>query len=174
MKKYFLFALMAVSLVSCEEELTTNTPTFEAMKSYDFWRATKITANFNNGDLVIIGANDSENVTLFIDNYELGKEYTLGTDNYNVATYSKVENDTVYHYSTSSSTGKGYIKLEPVENQTPGTISGTFYAEMVPVDPTLVLPETPLVNLNKGVFFRIPLVYPPVQPETPNPETPQP
>lgn len=169
MKKYFLFALMAVSLVSCEEELTTNSPTFEAMKSYDFWRATKITANHNNGDLIIVGANDSENVTLFIDNYELGKEYTLGTDNYNVATYSKTEDEKVYLYSTSSSTGKGYIKLDPVEKQTPGTISGTFYAEMVPVDAAMVLPDTPIVNLNKGVFFRIPLVYPSAQPETPNP-----
>ncbi|MEG0917326.1 MAG: DUF6252 family protein [Myroides sp.] len=169
MKKYFLFALMAVSLVSCEEELTVNTPTFEAMKSYDFWRATKLTANVDNsGNLVIVGATDSENVTLFIHNYESGKEYELGTTNHHVATYSKIEKDTVYLYSTSSSTGKGYIKLDPVEKQVPGTISGTFMAEMVPVDPTLVLPETPLVNLNKGVFFRIPLVTPPVA-ETPNP-----
>jgi len=64
MKKYFLFALMAVSLVSCEEELTTNTPTFEAMKSYDFWRATQLTANFDNGNLVIVGANDSEKIQI--------------------------------------------------------------------------------------------------------------
>ena len=168
MKKYFLFALMAFSLVSCEEELTVNTPTFEAMKSYDFWRATKLTANVDNGNLVIVGATDSENVTLFIHNYESGKEYELGTTNHHVATYSKTEKDVVYLYSTSSSTGKGYIKLDPVEKQVPGTISGTFMAEMVPVDPALVLPETPSVNLNKGVFFRIPLVTPPVA-ETPNP-----
>lgn len=163
---------MAVSLVSCEEELTVNTPTFQTMNGYEFWRATNMTANVDNGDLVIVGVNESENVTLFIDNYELGQEYTLGTSNYNVATFSKIENDTVYLYSTSSSTGKGYIKLDPVEKQVPGTISGTFMAEMVPVDPTLVLPETPIVNLNKGVFFRIPLVYPPAMPETP--ETPNP
>ena len=169
MKKYFLFALLAVSLVSCEEELTTNTPTFEVMKGYDFWRASSITANVDNGDLVIVGAHESENVTLFIDNYELGKEYTFGTSNYNVATYSKTDEDKVYLYSTSSSTGKGYVMLDPVEKQVPGTISGTFYAEMVPVNPTLVLPDTEIVNLNKGVFFRIPLVYPPMEPETPNP-----
>lgn len=182
MKKYFLIALAAISLVSCEEELTTNTPTFEAMNSYTFWRATKIAANFNDGDLVIVGANDTENITLYIEDYELGQEYTLGTSNYNVATYSKVENDTVYRYSTSSSTGKGYIKLEPIENQVPGTISGTFYAEMEPVDATMVLPDREVVNFNKGVFFRIPITYPPVEnpeipenPETPeDPETPQP
>ncbi len=171
MKKYFLFALMAFSLVSCEEELTINNPTFEAMNSYDFWRASKMTANVDNGNLVIVGATDSENVTLFIQNYESGKEYELGTTNYHVATYSKIEKDTVYLYSTSSSTGKGYIKLDAPEKQQDGTISGTFYAEMVPVDPTLVLPNTPLVNFNKGVFFRIPIVYPPIveTPETPNP-----
>src|SRR5690606_1822492 len=112
-------------------------------------RATKLTANVDNGNLVIVGATDSENVTLFIHNYESGKEYELGTTNHHVATYSKIENDTVYLYSTSSSTGKGYVKLDPHETQVPGTISGTFYAEMVPVDPTLVLPETPVVNFNK-------------------------
>lgn len=168
MKKYFLFALMAVSLVSCEEEISTNAPTFEAMKSYDFWRATKFTANVDNGNLVIVGANDSENVTLFIHNYESGKEYELGTTNHHVATYTKKDNDTVYMYSTSSTTGKGYIKLDAVEKQVPGTISGTFMAEMVPVNPTLVLPKQPVINLNKGVFFRIPIVQPPVA-ETPNP-----
>lgn len=170
MKKYFLFALMAVSLVSCEEDLSTNSPTFQAMKGYTFWRATDMTANVNNGNLVIVGVNESENISLFINNYELGKEYMLGgSGNSSVASYSKKENSTTYLYSTAVSSGNGYIKLDPVEKQTPGTISGTFYAEMVPVDPTLVLPETPLVNLNKGVFFRIPLVYPPAQPETPNP-----
>lgn len=168
MKKYFLIALAAVSFVSCEEELGINTPTFEALNGYTFWRATKMTANFNDGDLVIVGANDSENITLYIEDYELGKEYTLGTSNFNVATYSKVQDDVVYNYSTSSTTGKGYIKLEPAENQVQGTISGTFYAEMVPVDPAVVLPDAETVNFNKGVFFRIPVNYPTVdQPETP-------
>ena len=171
MKKYFLVALLAISsisFISCEEELTNNSPAFEAMNSYTFWRATNLAANVDNGDLVIIGATDSENVTLYVDNYELGREYSLGTDNYNVATYSKKVNDTIYHYSTSSSTGRGYIKLEAAEKQVPGTISGTFYAEMVPVNPELVLPDAKVVNMNKGVFFRIPLTYPPAEvPVTP-------
>lgn len=173
MRKYFLIALASVALVSCEEELETNSPTFEALKGYDFWRATKFTANFNDGNLVIVGANDSENLTLFIENYELGKEYILGESNFNVATYSTVVDDVTYTYSTSSSTGAGYIKLEPYENQEYGTISGTFYAEMVPTDEAVVLPDTEIINFNKGVFFRVPVVYPPI--ETPeSPEEPKP
>lgn len=159
---------MAFSLVSCEEDLSTNSPTFQAMKGYTFWRATDMTANVDNGNLVIVGVNESENISLFINNYELGKEYTLGGgSNSSVASYSKRENNVTYLYSTAVSTGSGFIKFDPVEKQAPGTISGTFYAEMMPVDPTLILPETPLVNLNKGVFFRIPLVTAPVA-ETPN------
>lgn len=170
MRKYFLIALASVAFVSCEEELSTNTPTFEAFKGYNFWRASKFTANFNDGNLVIVGANDSENVTLYIEDYELGKEYVLGESNFNVATYSAVVDEVTYRYSTSSSTGKGYIKLEPAENQEYATISGTFYAEMVPVDPSVVLPDTETVNFNKGVFFRIPIVYPTVEtPEEPAP-----
>ncbi|WKW47095.1 DUF6252 family protein [Myroides sp. JBRI-B21084] len=159
MKKYFLLALLAVSFVSCEEELSVNEPTMEAMNGYNFWRASSFVANVTDGDLVIVGANGSENVTLYIDNYLSGTEYPLGVSNYNVATYSKTVNDKMYLYSTSSSTGKGYIKLDPEEKQVPGTISGTFMAEMVPTDPNMVLSEAPVVNFNKGVFFRIPIKY---------------
>src|SRR5690606_7189062 len=169
MKKYFLIALAAVSLVSCEEELSTNTPTFEAQKGYTFWRATKIAANFNDGDLVIVGANDTENITLFIEDFEFGKEYSLGDSNYNVATYSVEVDDKTYLYSTSSTTGKGYIKLDPAEKQEEGKISGTFYAEMVPVDPANMVEGLDIVNFNKGVFFKIPIKYPAVE----NPETPE-
>lgn len=157
MKKYFLFALMTLALTSCEEDVTDNTPAFEGLKGYEFWRATKMAATVNDGDLVIVGANDSENFTLYVDNYELGKEYTFGNSNVNVATYSKVENDTIYRYSTSSTTGKGYIKLEPADRQKPGTISGTFVAEMLPNTGSPVIKDSKVVNMNKGVFFQIPL-----------------
>lgn len=160
MKKYFLIALVALSFASCEEELSVNNPSFQATKDYNFWRASKMQAFVKDGDLVIVGATDNENVTLYVDNYELGKNYTLGTSNYTVATYSKVVDDVKYHYSTSSSTGMGYIQLDPVDKQVPGKISGTFMAEMLPN--AAALPETPRVNFNKGVFFQIPLSEAPV------------
>lgn len=176
MKKYFLIVLAGLSLTSCEEEISINTPAFEATNGYSFWRATKVKATVDEGNLVIVGADDAENITLYIENYEYGAEYTLGISNVNVATYSKIENDTVYRYSTSSSTGNGFIKLDPVEKQMPGTITGTFFAEMEVLTGSPVLldasgnPQT-VVNLNKGVFFQIPLDEA-VQPE-PEPENPE-
>lgn len=157
MKKYFLVALTALALVSCEEEIVVNTPAFEAMNGYNFWKASSMQATVDNGDLVIVGAHESENITLYIDNYAFGEEYTLGVSNVNVATFSKKIDDVVYNYSTSSSTGKGFIKLDPVEKQIPGAISGIFYAEMVPVTGSAVLPGQEVVNFNKGTFFQIPL-----------------
>lgn len=173
MKKYFLIVLAGLSLTSCEEEISINTPAFEATNGYTFWRATKVQATVDEGNLVIVGADDAENITLYIESYEYGKEYTLGASNVNVATYSKMENDTVYRYSTSSSTGNGYIKLDPVEKQMPGTITGTFFAEMEVLTGSPVLADesgNPIttVNFNKGIFFQIPLsevVYP--DPENP-------
>ncbi|HLU51505.1 MAG TPA: DUF6252 family protein, partial [Flavobacteriaceae bacterium] len=164
----------------CEEEISINTPAFEATNGYTFWRAAKVQAivDVDKGDLVIVGADDAENITLYIENYDYGKEYTLGISNVNVATYSKMENDTVYRYSTSSSTGNGYIKLDPVEKQKPGTITGTFFAEMEVLTGSPVLfdesgnPITTM-NFNKGVFFEIPLTKA-EQPESENPEDGEP
>ncbi|HLW42154.1 MAG TPA: DUF6252 family protein [Flavobacterium sp.] len=176
MKKYFLIVLAGLSLTSCEEEISINTPAFEATNGYTFWRAAKVQAivDVEKGDLVIVGADDAENITLYIENYDYGAEYTLGISNTNVATYSKIENDTVYRYSTSSSTGNGYIKLDPVEKQKPGTITGTFFAEMEVLTGSPVLSDAsgkPMtsVNFNKGVFFEIPLSKV-GQPEPENPE----
>lgn len=170
MKKYLLLGLIALSFSSCEEDLSVNNPAFEATKNYDFWRASKMQAFVKDGNLVLVGATDNENVTLYVDSYELGKEYLLGKTNYTIATYTKELNDVVYSYSTSSSTGSGYIKLDPVEKQVPGKISGVFMAEMTAVDGK-ALPETPSVNFNKGVFFQIPLtdapIDTPVQPTLP-------
>ena len=178
MKKYFLAALVALSLASCEEETSINTPAFEVMKGYDFWKADKMQATVKDGNLVIIGVNESENITLYVDHYELGQEYTLGVSNDYIATYSKKIDEVTYNYSSSSSTGSGYIKLDPVEKQVPGTISGTFLAEMFPNSANDMLPEQETVHLHKGIFFQIPLkdaVEP--QPETPDPgsetETPE-
>lgn len=168
MKKYFLIALVALSFASCEEELSVNTPAFEATKGYSFWRATKMQAFVKDGDLVIVGATNDENVTLYIDNYEMGGEYILGKTNFNVATYSKVVDDIKYNYSTSSTTGSGYVRIDPVEKQVPGTISGVFMTEMVPTGTPLE--NTPSVNFNKGVFFQIPLSEAPAPEPVPEPD----
>jgi len=160
MKKYFLIVLAGLALTSCEEEITTNTPAFEATNGYNFWRATKMQAfvNVDNGDLVIVGADESENITLYVGDYDYGVEYPLGVTNENVATYTKNSNDTVYFYSSSSLTGNGYIKIDPFEKQKPGTLSGTFYAEMVPVSGSPIIPGETSVNFNKGVFYQIPII----------------
>src|SRR5690554_2314228 len=176
MKKYFLIVLAGLALTSCEEEISINAPAFEATNGYDFWRATKMKATVEDGNLIIVGADDAENITLYIESFEFGAEYTLRISNVNVATYSKVENDTVYNYSTSSSTGNGYIKFDPAEKQPYGTVTGTFFAEMDVLTGSPVLrdeSDKPIttVNFNKGVFFQIPLSEV-VQPE-PEPEDPE-
>lgn len=168
MKKYFLIGLITLGLTSCEEELSVNNPTFEASKGYSFWRASKMQAFVKDGDLVIVGATDDENVTLYVDNYELGKDYELGKSNYTIATYTKVVDEVKYNYATSSASGKGFIKLDAADKQVPGKISGTFMVEM-PASGT-ALPETPSVNFNKGVFFQINLTEVPVV--TPGGDTP--
>lgn len=158
MKKYFLFALLAISsisFISCEEELSTNTPAFQAMNNYTFWRAENVTANVDKGNLVIVGATETENVTIYINAYELGEEYILGTDDNCTVVYTKKVEDVTYTYKAATGMGSGFIKLNTADKQVPGTISGTFLMELKPVGESL--PQSPTVYFHKGVIYEVPL-----------------
>lgn len=155
MKKYILIALAAISFASCEEEISSNTPAFQATNGYTSWRATDKTATVTNGNLVVAGNDEAERLELKINGYQLGQEYTFGTTANVTAIYTKTVNDTVYTYKTSATRGSGFVKLSPVEQQIPGSISGTFLVELFPEGN--MLPNTPKVHFNGGVFYQIPL-----------------
>lgn len=172
MRKYFLIALASLSLVSCEEELSTNTPAFEAQNGYTYWRATDMKAEVENGNLVVVGITDSENFTIYIDNYEFGKEYVLGEDTNCTVIYTKVIDEVTYKYKANSTIGSGFVKLDVAEKQLAGTISGTFLVDLKPDGSAI--PGVSNMYFHKGIFYQIPLTTIAPQPEEPEvPETPE-
>lgn len=155
MKKYFLFALMTLALTSCEEDVTDNTPAFESFNNYNYWRAQEKTATVKDGALIVSGSDETDKLELRIEGYELGKEYIFAQHGNISATYTKKIDDVVYTYKSSNNAESGYIKINSVDNQIPGAISGTFLIELLPVGN--MIPNTPKIHFNKGVFYQIPL-----------------
>lgn len=133
MKKIFIFLGLAVAFASCEDEVAFNETTFQAKvdvygmdKTYTHqFRFDPHMAYIENGNLLIKGYSEKDTLEISIPNYTFGTRYELSNDNFS-AKYTTVNVDSVrlvYHTNIDL---EGYVFLNPVEEQTPGSISGNF------------------------------------------------
>ena len=108
MKKIFSILALTVLLVSCENDVKTNSPAFQGEKDNVFWRATDSKVTMNAGGTISINAyTDKELVTIEVPN-AVGV-HNLGTSNVNIsASYSYNNDGTVLFYETSLIEGPVY------------------------------------------------------------------
>lgn len=106
MKRFLSLFLIALAFVSCQEDLKTNTPGFQAMKDDVLWRANDVRAYVSStGELSIEALNQFEQVTLNTNSTDEGV-YILGTtDDSNAATYDSNFNDLQLSYATNAIEG---------------------------------------------------------------------
>jgi len=155
MKKYFLFALVLFSLISCEENVKFNNPAFQAMKDNVFWRAVQSTATIAPGGILTIDAYTvNEKVTLKTGS-AISQTYPLGTGTSNTATYVLTDAKVSITFSTGNGIGNGEIVIteyDAVNN----TVSGTFKFNLENIfDNPLV---GPTLNFQQGVFYKVPVI----------------
>lgn len=108
MKKIFSIVALTLLLVSCENDVKTNSPAFQGEKDNVFWRAadSKVTIN-TDGTVSINAYSDKELVTVTLPN-AVGT-YNLGTSDQDInATYSYNNDGTVEFYETSLIEGPVY------------------------------------------------------------------
>jgi hypothetical protein len=108
MKKIFSILALTFLLVSCENDVKTNSPAFQGEKDNVFWRADDSKVTINAGGTISINAyTDKELVTITVPN-SVGN-HNLGTINQSVsASYSYNNEGTVMHYETSLVEGPVY------------------------------------------------------------------
>lgn len=123
MKKIFSIVALTLLLVSCENDVKTNSPAFQGEKDNVFWRADDSKATINASGTVSINAyTDKELVTIKVPN-AVGI-HNLGTSNQNInASYSYNNEGTVSYFETSLIEGPVY-KLVGV------VASGSGYASL--------------------------------------------
>lgn len=155
MKKIIVIIALALGfgLTGCEEDVKFNNPSFQAQRDYKLWRATNSVAEVKDGVLRVYGTDEVESLVLKIPNYSFGRTYEFGNNETNIATYRIVEEDVTTVYKTGYEMGGGYLTLDPVEEQIPGFISGTFLVNAIGIQGTTVVEK----KLDTGVFFQIPL-----------------
>ena len=94
MKKIFLILLIIFSF-SCEDDLTNNTPAFQALvNGNNEWAAENYTVTIQNNQLSISGTNQSGVISIVVDSPQV--------DQYNL--YSWTDNFAIFHDTLQYST----------------------------------------------------------------------
>lgn len=115
MKKIFSIVALTLLLVSCENDVKTNSPAFQGEKDNVFWRAEDSKVTITGGSVSINAYTEKELVSLVVPN-SVGV-FNLGTTNQAInASYSYNNEGTVLFYETSL--------IEGPVNKLTGIVSG--------------------------------------------------
>lgn len=173
MKKIVALLMIVSVLASCEEEVSFNTPAFQARKDNYMWRASDFTAVYHASDstLVLTGFERFEKVVMTAYPVLITGDGTSAffedatfdfSNNPNaIATYSFVKNGQTLMYSTDvTDKANGELAIRNGAVQKPGTISGTFRFDAPYIGDILNTPER--INFQDGQFYEIPITFAPV------------
>jgi hypothetical protein len=154
MKKYFLFSLVLFAVLSCQEDVRFNNPSFQGVKDNVFWRAIVSSASTGaNGVLVIEAYRGNEIITLKTTSAAEGT-YFLGTSDSKTATYVIEDATSIQTYSTGLGKGDGRIVITEYDSVNQ-TVSGTFNFNAENSDNNSSLAA--IVNFRQGVFYKLPI-----------------
>lgn len=145
MKKYLIPVLLLVVLVSCSDDIESNTPSIQGIVNKQFFRASDASGETSQGGSVTLtGTDAAQTITLKTESTTPGI-YELGENPNNVATFETIDS---LFYSTGT-IGNGQIEITDKKD---GKISGTFYFN-ARVNGT----TGDTLNFNKGSFFSVPI-----------------
>ncbi|MDQ7916268.1 DUF6252 family protein [Mesonia sp. MT50] len=147
MRNSFLLALLSLFMMSCGDDVETNTPSIQGEVEDVFFRSSTSTAAINDdGSVTLTGTSSDETVTLKVSDYEVGTYMIQG----NAANEATFEDFNGVLYLTGED-GEGKIEVTRVEN---GTLSGEFYFN------ALKNGVGDTINFSKGSFFDVPVTNP--------------
>ena len=129
MKKLLSLIAATVLFTSCQEDIQTNTPAFQANFNNAAWRANYATVSIDeSGAMALTAYTDYETIVLKTSSANLGT-YILGTDNTNnFASYNFDSPDFSSSYDTSVFLGPAY-KLSTVLNAGTGYVDNAAGAQ---------------------------------------------
>ena len=154
MKKYILFLVVFFAVVSCEEDVRFNNPSFQGMKNNVFWRAVQAKATLSSDGSVLIEAYTGTEVMSLKMTSTTTQKYPLGSSNSKTAVYVVNQGNSEIKYTTGIDIGNGEIIITEYDSEN-NTISGTFKFNAENVDDNS--PADPVLNFQQGVFYKVPV-----------------
>ena len=170
MRKIVALLMIVSVLASCEEDISFNTPAFQARKDNFMWRAKDFSAVYNVSDstLVLSAFEGFDKLTMTAypvlitgdgtSSFFQDITFDLANNLDAVADYSYVNNGQTYLYSTEvEDQANGELVLQNGAIQKPGTISGTFRLDAPYIGD---IPNAPgRINFQEGVFYEIRITF---------------
>ncbi len=153
MKKIFLLGFLFLCLISCQQDIQTNSPSFQGLKNNNFWRATNSKAQIKEGVLLVKGFLKNEELTLSTNLTDIGS-YPLGKAAKSTAIFEIIDELNIETFTTNSEKGNGFITITEYDNVN-HTISGTFKFNASTGSTTAN--QENLVNFQQGVFYKVPI-----------------
>ena len=170
MKKIVALLMIVCVFASCEEEVSFNTPAFQARKDNFMWRAKDYTAVYDatSSTLVLSAYVGFEKLTMTVEPVEIlgdgtaaffqDATFDLSNNPDATVTYSYVNNGQTYNYATTvKDKANGEIVLQNGAIQKPGTISGKFRFDAPYIGEIPNAPER--INFQEGVFYEVPITF---------------
>ena len=154
MKKYILFLVVFFAVVSCEEDVRFNNPSFQGMKNNVFWRAVQAKATLASDGSVLIEAYTGTEVMSLKMTSTTKQKYPLGSSNSKTAVYVVNQGNSEIKYTTGIDIGNGEIIITEYDSEN-NTISGTFKFNAENVDDNSS--ADPVLNFQQGVFYKVPV-----------------
>ncbi|MFV8357139.1 DUF6252 family protein [Flavobacterium sp. XS1P32] len=158
MKKYFLITLVFFGLLSCEDDVRFNNPSFQGLKDNVFWRGVRSKATIaSDGSLLIESLIVNETISLKTAAAE-PQTYFLGTSEASKAICTVTGPATgIVTYTTGFGVGQGQIIITEYDAINK-TITGTFKFSAENTNRSSQANAT--VNFQQGVFYKIPVQKP--------------
>jgi hypothetical protein len=154
MKKSLWLLAVLFSLISCEENVSFNNPSFQGLKDNVFWRAVVSKATVApDGSVLIEGFTGNEILTLRTTSTAL-QVYPLGSSDSKAVVYVLSSSNDQISFATGTGFGSGQIVITEYDDEAL-TISGTFKfsAENTSGNP----PAGAVLNFKQGVFYKVPV-----------------
>jgi len=149
--KKFLFLIIFATFSNCSEDLSNNTPGFEALVNGKDWIAQSYNATIQNNQLSISGNNQLGAISIVIDSIDVNSfELRSWSDDF------AVFQDTIYYSTKNDGIGSiaylsaGRIDINEINN-VENSVSGHFYFECYDNSGLHVK------NVSEGVFYRVPI-----------------
>jgi hypothetical protein len=147
MKKIIFTFFIALTLLSCTQDVQFNNPAMQGLVDEMEWKAKDFSFTVDaNQRLVIQGLSQFETITLKTSSINPGT-YTLGTGTLNSANYTLSIDGTVNSYSTLNG-GSGTVVIEESITNS-GTLTGTFKFKAING-----MGET--LTISKGILYKVP------------------
>ena len=157
MKKYMVGLVVLFSLISCQEDVRFNNPSFQGLKDNVFWRAIQSQATIEaNGSLIIKAYTGNEVVTLKTTSTTV-QTYPIGSSTSKTATYVLTDAAGTLTFSSGTGIGNGQIVITEYDNVN-NTVSGTFKFNLANVFNNPLGGTT--LNFQQGVFYKVPIITP--------------